>query len=301
MAGVVIPSKASTLLGFRDETELWALIAAVERAAFESYRRLALLMARQGNDELEKLFRDIAEEERRQEQEAANKMDPIASSRDIARLATELGIESVAKEEFEEAGGAQALTPHGALSLAIRNEERAFVLFSEVATDCTDLCLRKLCGRFANEERAHLVKLRLARQHLYRPADGPAPVVEPIPPAGIAEVSALRITRTGVALRELAAAVTSQDDNAIAAFLVTLADSIEGQAEIEIEPDGALVAGSMSSRQALLRALVNLEEDFGFFSHLLDAELEDADWRIVLGHAEATVERMALVRTRLSM
>ena len=289
------------MFGFKDETELWALIAAVERAAFESYRRLALLMARQGNDELEKLFRDIAEDERRQEQEAADKMDPVASNQDIARLASELGIESVAKDEFEEAGGAQALTPHGALSLAIRNEERAFILFSEVAADCTDLCLRKLCGRFANEERAHLVRLRLARQHLYRPADGTAPIVESIPAAGIAEVSALRILSTGAALRELAAAVTSQDGDAVAAFLVTLADGIEGRTEIDTEPDRALVAGSMSSRQALLRALVNLEEDFGFFSHLLDAELEDADWRIVLGHAEATVERMALVRTWLNM
>ncbi len=301
MAGAVTSSSANILRGLKDETELWAVIAAMEHAAYESYRRLALLMARQGNDELEKLFRDIAEDERRQEQEAASRMDPCGSSRDIARLATELGVETVTADELEEAGGARALTPHNALSLAIKNEERAFILFSEIVAVCVDGSLRALSLRIAKEERDHLLRLRLARQHLYRSESTTAAVAEPFAAVSIGEVSAMRAVTTGLALRELAAVITGPDSDSVKNFLVTLAEQIELPAEADGKGDASLMVRPMSPRQVLLRALAHLEEDFGFFSDLLDAGLDDEDWRIVLGHAEATVERIALVRRRLSL
>jgi rubrerythrin len=301
MAGAVIPSRANTLRGLKGETELWALIAAMERVAFESYRQLALLMARQGNNELEKLFRDIAEEERRQEQEAASRMGSRVSSPRITRLATELGLESFTSDELEDAGGVHAMTPHSALSLAIRNEERAFLFFSEIVAVCADASLRAVCGRIAKEERAHLVSLRLARQQLYRPANTAAPVAEPTPLVDIEEASALRVATTGLALRELAVAVTGADCHGVAEFLVTLADQIERPAQALAHPNAPLTPGPMPPQQALLHALARLEEDFGFFSHLFDVGLEGAVWRLVLGHVETTVERIALVRTRLSV
>jgi rubrerythrin len=301
MAEVVTSASANILRGLKDETELWAVIAAMEHAAYESYRRLALLMARQGNDELEKLFRDIAEEERRQEQEAASRMDSCGSSLDIARLAAELGVESVTVDELEEAGGARALTPHGALSLAIKNEERAFILFNDIIVVCVDAGLRELSRRIAKEERAHLVRLRLARQRLYRPATAPAPVSEPLASVSIAEATALRAWATASILRELAIVVTGTDRDAVTTFLETLADQIDLPDQLGNHANAPMVPRSMSARQALLRALAHIEEDFGFFSDLLDAGLDPVDERIALGHAEATVERMALVRRWLNL
>ena len=71
-------------------------------------------------------------------------------------------------EERDEAGGAYLMTPHRALSLAVHNEERAFALFSNIASMADLAAVREHAEKLAKEELDHVVSLRVKRRRAWR-------------------------------------------------------------------------------------------------------------------------------------
>ena len=72
--------------------------------------------------------------------------------------------EAMSDEECDEAGGAYLMTPHRALSLAVHNEERAFALFSNIASMADLAAVREHAEKLAKEELDHVVSLRVKRR-----------------------------------------------------------------------------------------------------------------------------------------
>ena len=72
----------------------------------------------------------------------------------------------------EEEAASHLLTPYRALALAVRNEDRAFALYSYIAADAPDEATRKLAEELAKDELEHAHLLRRERT-AYR-TEGPA-------------------------------------------------------------------------------------------------------------------------------
>lgn len=171
-----------------DTDQLMAIASGMEREAAERYEQLAARVP-----ELSTLFRRLAELERAHEAGIGRwaRRDGLAPPQP-ARFAWDLP-ETFGDESI-------ALTPYGALAIAVRNEERAFAFYTYLAAMAQDGALRRRAESLAREELDHVAQLRSLRRRAFhdeRPARRPAPRT----------VAALR--RAAAALeRELAQAAT---------------------------------------------------------------------------------------------
>jgi len=158
----------STVPEVRTVEDLFTIATAMEHEAACRYGELAERLERQGDGSLTALFRRLEKEESGHEDGLGAWADrqgitpsPSLDFRwDMPEIASE--------EDFAEAGGDFLATPWRVLAMAVRNEERAFAFYTNVAAKTSDAEVRRYAEAMAGEELNHVALLRLERRRAHR-------------------------------------------------------------------------------------------------------------------------------------
>ena len=145
------------------EEQLLSLAAALKAQAAQRYRDLASWAADHEDAELDALFRELCA------MQVEHGEHVLSAS--LQRLGHEVtpATTQLLAARFEEPDLRSALlTPYGALSIAVRNEERSFAFYAEAAAYAETPMVRALAEDLARAELGHAAKLRRARRAAYR-------------------------------------------------------------------------------------------------------------------------------------
>lgn len=147
--------------------ELFALADAMEQEAATRYSELADDMRRQGKPDLAAVFAHLAAEER----EHVDSVTRWSKSR-RGRAPDPALVRWDAPETFDaqtaaEIKSSRLMTPYRALSMAVRNEERAFAFWSYLAAFAQDGEIKQAAEAMAREELGHVATLRKERRRAY--------------------------------------------------------------------------------------------------------------------------------------
>ncbi|MDX9859920.1 MAG: ferritin family protein [Rhodospirillales bacterium] len=157
--------------------DLFAIATAMEREAAKRYGELADRMEKQGNRPLADLFRRLQEEESEHEGglgEWAGRRGIVPSPSFNFRWDMP---ETLTEQQFAEAGGDFLATPWRVLAVAVRNEERAFAFYANIAAKTPDPDVRTYAEAMAREELGHVALLRLERRRAWR-SEHPEPAAD---------------------------------------------------------------------------------------------------------------------------
>ena len=192
----------------RSLRELMALAAAMERQAADHYEALAERLRLRGIDDLAGLFAGLAQQERQHvrsvEHWSTRRLGHAPEPADLPWAPA--GMFDHMAEEL-----AQSLiaSPYRILSMAVRNEERAFLAWTHIAATAAADDVRSAAERMAHEELEHVAILRRARRSAYRAERAIRPATAP--------------RTTGWLLAEAA-----QGEAALAAALFAMANGLRG-------------------------------------------------------------------------
>jgi len=220
----------------RSAADLFALGMAMEREAAERYDQLAARMEAEGEDDLARLFRQLQAAEADHE----NGIGTWAK-REGVTPSTSLSFrwdspEAMSDKDVNEAGGI-TMSPWKALAIAVRNEERAFAFYTQIAAKATTEAVRRYAESMAREELEHVALLRLERRRAWRgeysatlaalPAAGPPEAAD-----GDALAAYVRETELETAgrLRTKARLAREAHDAPVAGLFQDLAEEAEARA-----------------------------------------------------------------------
>ena len=144
--------------------ELYVQAMAIEREAAGRYGELADAMATQGNHALAALFRMLAEQESRHLAALRGRTRGIA----LPLLEADYSWPETLPPEASQ----RAVTPGGALAMALAAEKRAHAFFENAGRVCDDPDTRALAREMAAEELQHAA---LIERMLERVQASPAP------------------------------------------------------------------------------------------------------------------------------
>jgi rubrerythrin len=154
---------------------LLATARAMELEAIESYEALAQQMMRAEKPELVSVFQRLAAEERQH-------LASVEDWRDQAEVASE-GVPVVSEDVFDEEGmdlaDPELVCAYRAFSVAVRNEERAFLFWTYISAHAPTGEISQAAERMAREELGHISTLRRERRlafHLQRQRSGPGSI-----------------------------------------------------------------------------------------------------------------------------
>jgi rubrerythrin len=147
--------------------ELFAIAFALEQEAATRYRELAEKMREHGLSETAAVFEHLAQAERDHCDQVAHwSQQRTGHPPELAEVRWELP-ETFDDESAGELAGSRLATPYRALSMAVRNEERAFAFWTYVAAQAEDPAVRETAESMAREELEHVSLLRRERRHAY--------------------------------------------------------------------------------------------------------------------------------------
>lgn len=143
--------------------ELLAIAYAMEQEAMAEYSGLAERMRREGRPNLAGVFDLLAGEESHHLDSVVHWSERmIGHSPDLSKIRWDLG------ETFDDEGASEIapelLSAYRAFSMAVRNEERAFLFWTYVAAHATTHELREAAEAMAKEELGHVATLRRERR-----------------------------------------------------------------------------------------------------------------------------------------
>lgn len=214
-----------------------AIAMAMEEEAARRYRQMSDRMRLQSQDSLQHLFAFLASiEEKHAEQIRERARESVGSVPDAAAIRWEL------PEKFEEEEGhSYLLTPYRALSIATRNEDRAFAFFSYLAAHASKPEIRQLAEELGKDELAHAGLLRRERRKAWRferPTQSSIHLSNPQDiNAFLARVAAIE-------------AFTANAHRALSATLATQGRTFEARVFEEAAQDEERSAGAAASRAA---------------------------------------------------
>ena len=149
--------------------ELLAMAKLMEREAIESYLALSRRMAAMRHPDLARVFDSLALEE-------TEHLSKVEEWREASGLRGAVEVE-VPEDLFDDEGAGiiapELLSAYRAFSMAVRNEERAFMFWTYVSAHAHSDEIRQAAERMAREELGHVAKLRRERRkafHLERAA-----------------------------------------------------------------------------------------------------------------------------------
>lgn len=147
--------------------ELFALASAMEQEAADRYTELADDMRRQNKSDLAEVFTQLAAEERGHVDSVARwSQSRLGKAPDPALVRWD-GPRTFDLETETEIRTSRLMTPYRALSMAVRNEERAFAFWSYVAAFAVGPEIKKAAEAMAGEELRHVSTLRKERRRAY--------------------------------------------------------------------------------------------------------------------------------------
>jgi rubrerythrin len=194
--------------------ELFAIAYALKHQAASRYEELALRMRSAGQHALAETFQRLSLEENNQLAtvvrwaEAAKGQAP-----DVAHLSWTL------PETFDDEGAMTAApetqTGYRALSMAVRNEERAFAFWSYIASQAKKPEIRQAAEAMAHDELEHVSTLRRERRRAYHSERMQAPPTT----NGLGDTAALE-NRLATMLETLSRAGGEDDRGQVSRFAV---------------------------------------------------------------------------------
>ncbi|MCG7393221.1 rubrerythrin family protein [Microvirga sp. ACRRW] len=146
--------------------ELFAIAAAMEREAATRYAEIAARMRQEGDPALAEVFERLSADEQ-------GHLDIVMhwSQRRKGHAPDPASIRWEMPETFDDEGVATAhprlLSAYRALSMAVRNEERAFAFWSYVAAHAQAPEIRQAAEAMAHEELGHVAILRRERRSAF--------------------------------------------------------------------------------------------------------------------------------------
>jgi rubrerythrin len=155
---------AGTLLSI---DELFALASAMEQEAATKYAELAGEMQCQKKFDLAAVFTELAAAEREHVDGVTRWSQSRRGKAPDPSLVRWEGPETFDAETATEIRTSRLMTPYRALSMAVRNEERAFAFWSYVAAFSEDCEIRTVAEAMAREELGHVSILRKERRRAY--------------------------------------------------------------------------------------------------------------------------------------
>jgi rubrerythrin len=139
----------------------------MEQEAASRYAELADEMRRQAKPDLAAVFTQLAAAERDHVSSVTRwSQSRVGRAPDPALVRWE-GPETFDTEAATEIRTSRLMTPYRALSMAVRNEERAFAFWSYVAAFAEDDEIKKAAEAMAREELGHVSRLRKERRLAY--------------------------------------------------------------------------------------------------------------------------------------
>lgn len=145
---------------------LLGIANAIEHEAVRRYGLLADLMERRGEEATADAFRKMLEEERKHvatvEQWAADLDEAMPPVEEFEWLLPRELFNS-----WDEVAGSTILTPYRAFAIAVKNEERAFSLYTYLASHAAEPQVRAEAEKLAAEELDHATLLRRWRRAAY--------------------------------------------------------------------------------------------------------------------------------------
>ncbi len=272
----------------RSLDELFAIAHAMEQEAALRYTQLAERMRNEGNSELAGLFDRLAADERGHESGVLGwSQRQSGKAPDASAIRWELP-ETFDEETAAELASSRLINAYRVLSMAVRNEERAFTLWSYIAAEAPTPEIRQAAERMAHEELEHVSLLRRARRSAYhaeravRPREGASSI-----DSLLAEAAALE-AGLSQQLRQLEGRLTGNDARR-ARELAEEARIMAGEAAaMSPPPDNAgLMEGDV---QATAERLVETYLDIG------DRSRDEDTVARVQGLARQAIARLAWLR-----
>lgn len=166
---------------YEDETwkvasmdELLALARSMELEAIDGYMSLSRRMNEMGRHDMAEVFDSLVEEER-------GHLGKVEEWREGLGRNEATVPPSSPEESFDDEGAGimapELLSAYRAFSMAVRNEERAFVFWSYVSAHAQSVEIRKAAERMAREELGHVATLRRERRKAFHLERDAAPLV----------------------------------------------------------------------------------------------------------------------------
>ncbi|XKG61031.1 ferritin family protein [Caenispirillum salinarum] len=278
--------------------DLFAVATAMEREAARRYDQLAERMDDIDVPDLAALFRRL----KAMESEHEEGIQAWASRAEVEpeqRLSFTWDMaEGIAEAALADAGGAESLTSYKALQLAVRNEERAFAFYANVAAKSSDPTVREYAERMADEELHHVALLRLERRHAWRAEHGgsspsQAPDVETV--EDLAAWLADRDAEAAARHRMSAAVARLSGDPQTAALLEDQAARRDPQAAPATDAD----LGDAVSLVQMLRHEIRLaNEEYDMLMRVVDRAQDEAVLALAQETVAGTIARLAALRDR---
>lgn len=175
--------KAEPFAAMTSMDELLAIAYAMEQEAIAGYSELAERMRRENEPELVAVFEQLIGEESQHLGNVVRWSEKVSGKEpDLSNIRWEL------TDTFDDEGARtiapELLSAYRAFSMAVRNEERAFVFWTYVAAQADHQQLREAAEQMAREELGHLATLRRERRrafHAQHAGNSPAAPVIALP------------------------------------------------------------------------------------------------------------------------
>ncbi|TIO29407.1 MAG: rubrerythrin family protein [Mesorhizobium sp.] len=160
--------------------ELLAIAYAMEHEAIDGYSKLADHMRQENRPDMVAVFEQLAGEESQHLGNVVHWSEKVSGKKpDLSNLQWE------PTDTFDDEGARmvapELLSAYRAFSMAVRNEERAFLFWTYVAAQTDQDLLREAAEQMAREELGHLATLRRERRrafHARQDARPRAPVLD---------------------------------------------------------------------------------------------------------------------------
>jgi rubrerythrin len=162
--------------------DLLALAHQIEADAVARYTELAEQMQTHNNQDLVKVFRDLARAEGIHAEEIrkmAGDVDLTAQAQRLARW--EMGD---SPEQADLGAAHYLMTPWHALQLALAGEERALAFFTSVLDSAKDKKIKEMAAEFVEEEAEHVNLVHRLLRKYPKPPDSWADDADPARPQG---------------------------------------------------------------------------------------------------------------------
>jgi rubrerythrin len=280
--------------------QLMAIALMLEQEASSRYTELSVRMRLQKEESLAELFAFLSRIEARHVAHLQSRAQTLIGT--AAPAATATGWE-VPESFDEEAARSASLTPYNALAIAVRNEERAFALYSYIAAHAANDALRLLAEDLAKEELDHAGLLRRERRKAWRQeGGGPAarqretrPETRPETLAELLAQSAAAEAAAGQAHRELTARLRTAGQELLAALFQEAAEDEEALAR-EIALGSAPAPGKRVTALSVRDGLRLLEHAFDRYTDVVETTHDEQVMLTAQHLAERALSRLTYVR-----
>ncbi|RAI54109.1 ferritin-like domain-containing protein [Roseicella frigidaeris] len=152
--------------------ELFAIAHALEEEAASRYAALTEEMEALGLPRVAAVFRHLVDEERGHAQHVEDWALGATGACPDHRLIRWQPPETIDEEEARQIASSRLASAYRALSMSVRNEERAFALWTYIAAQAEAPEVREAAERMAGEELRHAALLRRERRRAYREERG---------------------------------------------------------------------------------------------------------------------------------